>query len=79
MKYLVMWAHRTEASSWWGELVIKADSAEEAAAAVPKHVDIKEHTTFRDKHRMHVRVYGPIPDSYAEFTVGTVTNVEPAA
>ncbi len=74
-KWFVRWAHRTETSSWWGELVVDADTAEEAAAKVLKHVDFEKHTSYRNR-TMPVRVYGPIPEEGQEFNIAPSTAVE---
>jgi hypothetical protein len=76
--WMVRWLHNTESSSWWAETFVEAESAEEAAAKLSEYVDIDKHTSYRDKHRMKVRVYGPIPEEAREFTVSKATDVVPA-
>lgn len=74
-QWVVAWLHYTDNSSWWSELIVRADTAEEAAGKVRKSVDINEHTTSCDR-RLKVRVYGPIPDEGEWFRVAESTTVE---
>jgi hypothetical protein len=72
---LVRWLHSTESSSWWSWDIVDADSAEAAAANIGAQVDIKKHTSYRDR-RLRVRVYGPIPEGYEEFYISDTLRVD---
>lgn len=77
-RWFVLWHHNTENASWWSELVIDADTAEEAAQKVLHHVDFEEHTSYRNK-TMRVRVFGPIPDDHKTFEIAPAVAVEAVA
>jgi hypothetical protein len=71
----VWWRHYTERSSWWSDETVEAASAEEAARKVFTRLDVKEHTTPRDR-RITMHVHGPIPEDFIEFKLGESVAIE---
>lgn len=66
-KWLVKYHHDKigsgSGSSWWGDWIVNADTAEGAAIKAATPEAIKEHG--KDSQRLRLRVYGPIPEEVA--------------
>ena len=62
MRWLCLYHHVKGGASWWGERVVKADDAREAALKMEG--EIESNASHADPG-LRVRVYGPIPEELA--------------
>lgn len=75
-RWFVLFHHCRANASWWGERVVRAKTARDAAKRLA--AESGEHAPIGEK--MRVRVYGPIPDDLAgEFLVGREAVAEPVS
>jgi hypothetical protein len=75
-RWLVSYHHNTGGASWWGDTLVRAASAEDAARKCENLIEKHSHYS---EPGLRVRVYGPIPAESAGFWVRRITSVEPAS